>query len=45
VYVKSIDLTLDARPVPEVDELVSISMDLWAGEQGFERMEPGLAGV
>jgi formate dehydrogenase maturation protein FdhE len=45
VYVKSIDLTLDARQIPEVDDLVSISLDLWAAEQEFERLEPGLAGL
>jgi FdhE protein len=44
-YVKSIDLTLDARPIPEVDDLLSIALDLWAGEQGFTRIEPGLAGI
>jgi formate dehydrogenase maturation protein FdhE len=44
-YVKSIDLTLDARPIPEVDDLVSIAMDLWAIEQGFTRVEPGWAGI
>jgi formate dehydrogenase maturation protein FdhE len=44
-YVKSIDLSLDARPIPEVDDLVSLSMDLWAVEQGFSRIEPGLAGL
>ena len=44
-YVKSIDLSLDARRVPEIDELVSLSMDLWATEQGYSRMEPGLAGL
>jgi FdhE protein len=44
-YVKSIDLTLDARAIPEVDDLVSVGMDLWADEQGFVRIEPGLAGV
>jgi FdhE protein len=44
-YVKSIDLTLDARPVPEVDELLSLGMDLWAVEQGFTRIEPGLSGL
>jgi len=43
-YVKSIDLTLDARAVPEVDDLVSLSMDLWAAKEGFTRIEPGLAG-
>lgn len=44
-YVKSIDLTLDARPIPEVDDLVSLSLDLWAVQQGFSRIEPGLAGI
>ena len=44
-YIKSIDLSEDARPIPEVDDLVSLSMDLWAAEQGYERIEPGLAGI
>jgi hypothetical protein len=45
VYVKSIDLTLDARAVPEVDDLLSLAVDLWAVDQGYTRLEPGLAGV
>ena len=44
-YVKSIDLSLDARPIPEVDDLLSIALDVWAAEQGFTRIEPGLAGI
>ncbi len=44
-YVKSIDLSEDARPIPEVDDLLSLAMDLWAREQGFERIEPGIAGL
>lgn len=44
-YVKSIDLTKDARPVPAIDDLVSISMDLWAVDEGYTRIEVGLAGV
>ena len=44
-YVKSIDLSRDARPIPEVDDLVSIAMDLWAVEEGWTRIEPGLAGL
>ncbi|HEX9162283.1 MAG TPA: formate dehydrogenase accessory protein FdhE [Thermoanaerobaculia bacterium] len=44
-YVKSIDLAKDARPVPIVDDLVSIAMDLWAVDEGFTRIEPGLAGL
>ncbi len=44
-YVKSIDLSEDARPIPEVDDLATLAMDLWAVEQGFTRIEPGLAGL
>ncbi|MFL5313112.1 MAG: formate dehydrogenase accessory protein FdhE [Myxococcales bacterium] len=44
-YLKSIDLSLDARPIPEVDDLVSLALDLWAAEQGYQRIEPGLAGI
>ena len=44
-YVKSIDLTIDARAIPEVDDLLSLSMDLWAAEEGYVRIEPGLAGL
>ena len=44
-YLKSIDLTDDARRIPEVDDLASIALDLWASEQGYERLEAGLAGI
>jgi hypothetical protein len=44
-YVKSIDLTVDSLALPEVDDLTSLSMDLWAAEQGYQRLEPSLAGV
>jgi FdhE protein len=44
-YVKSIDLSRDGRLIPEVDELTSLALDLWAGEQGYARIEPGLAGL
>jgi formate dehydrogenase maturation protein FdhE len=44
-YVKSIDLTGDGRAIPEVDDLCSLSLDLWAAEQGYRRLEAGLAGI
>jgi formate dehydrogenase maturation protein FdhE len=44
-YVKSIDLTVDAKAIPEVDDLLSVGLDIWATEQGFSRIEPGLAGI
>ena len=44
-YVKSLDLSVDGNPIPEVDDLASIGMDLWAENEGFEWIEPGLAGL
>ena len=44
-YVKSIDLSQDGRLIPEVDDLASLGLDLWAVEQGYTRIEPGLAGL
>jgi formate dehydrogenase accessory protein FdhE len=44
-YLKSIDLTKDARPVPPVDELAAIPLDLWACEQGYRKIQPNLAGM
>jgi FdhE protein len=44
-YIKSIDLSEDARPIPEVDDLATLAMDLWAQERGLTRIEPGLAGI
>jgi formate dehydrogenase maturation protein FdhE len=44
-YLKSIDLTVDGLAIPEIDDLCSLSMDLWATDHGYERIEPSLAGV
>jgi FdhE protein len=44
-YLKSIDLTKDARLVPLVDELAAIPLDLWAREQGYYKIQPNLAGM
>ena len=44
-YLKSIDLTKDARLVPPVDELAAIPLDLWAREQGYRKIQPNLAGM
>ncbi|HET7292875.1 MAG TPA: formate dehydrogenase accessory protein FdhE [Vicinamibacteria bacterium] len=43
-YVKSIDLSLEAEAIPEIDDLASPALDLWAKGQGYGRLEPGLAG-
>ena len=45
VYLKSIDLTKDGRAVPEVDELASVVLDLWAAEHGYTKLQPNLFGM
>ena len=45
VYLKSIDLTKDSRAVPEVDELASVVLDIWAAEQGYTKLQPNLFGM
>ncbi len=44
-YLKSIDLTRNGLAVPEVDELASLSLDLWAAAQGYHRIQPNLFGA
>lgn len=44
-YLKAIDLTRNGRAVPEVDELASVSLDLWAAGQGYEKARPNLFGM
>ena len=41
-YLKTIDLTKDGRAVPVVDDLASISLDLWARDRGYTRLRASL---
>ena len=41
-YVKTIDLTRDAMACLIADDLASVSLDLWAREQGYHRVRPNL---
>jgi FdhE protein len=41
-YLKTIDLTKDGHAVPVVDDIASVTLDLWAGEQGYRRLRPNL---
>ena len=45
VYLKAIDLTRNGRAVPEVDELASVTLDLWAAEHGYTKLQPNLFGL
>lgn len=41
-YIKAIDLTVDGRAVPEVDEIAAIALDLWAAENGYTKLAANL---
>ncbi len=43
-YLKSFDMTADGLLVPEVDEVATIALDLWAAEQGYRKIKPNLMG-
>lgn len=44
-YLKSVDLTKEGRAVPEVDDLATAALDLWAAERGYHRLVPNLLRV
>jgi FdhE protein len=44
-YLKTIDATRDGRVVPVVDDVASVALDLWAREQGYERVRRNLVGI
>jgi len=41
-YIKTVDLRRRGDAVPVVDELASVELDLWAGEQGLTKATPNL---
>jgi FdhE protein len=44
-YLKSIDMTRNGLAVPEVDELASVPLDLWAAENNYTKLKPNLFGL
>ncbi|HEV3040889.1 MAG TPA: formate dehydrogenase accessory protein FdhE [Candidatus Angelobacter sp.] len=44
-YIKSIDLSKNGHAVPVVDELASVSLNLWAQENKYSKLSPNLFGV
>jgi formate dehydrogenase maturation protein FdhE len=38
-------MTKDGLAVPIVDELAAVSLDLWAADNGYQKLTPNLAGV
>lgn len=41
-YIKTVDLTKDGLAVPVVDDLATLSLDLWARDRGYQRFYPNL---
>jgi FdhE protein len=44
-YMKSIDLTKNGHAVPVVDEIATISLNLWAEENNYQKFGPNLFGM
>ncbi len=44
-YHHAIDLSKDPAAIPEVDELTALPLDIWAREQGYQKLHPNLAGI
>jgi len=43
-YLKSVDLTLDGLAVPEVDEVATAALDVWATEHGYSKIQSNIMG-
>ncbi len=44
-YLKTIDLTKDGLAVPLVDDIASVSLDLWARDRGYVRLRANVLGL
>jgi len=44
-YVKTVDLSRNGLAVPVVDELATVSLNLWAEEQGYTKVQLNLLGM
>jgi hypothetical protein len=44
-YMHVIHLGKDPLAIPDVDEIAGLPMDVWAAEQGFEKIHPNLIGI
>jgi|HubBroStandDraft_1064217.scaffolds.fasta_scaffold78480_1 FdhE protein len=44
-YLKSVDLTKDGFAVPDVDEIATVALNLWAEDQGYTKIETNVLGM
>lgn len=40
VYLKTLDASQDGTIIPEVDDIATLTLDLWAREHGYRRLRP-----
>ncbi len=45
VYLHVVDLGKDPTAIPEVDELAVLSLDVWARERGYRKVQTNLVGI
>jgi FdhE protein len=45
MYIKAVDLSRNGLAVPVVDELATVSLNLWAEEHGYTKVQLNLLGV
>jgi FdhE protein len=44
-YIKSVDLTKDGFAVPQVDEIATVALNLWADEHEYQKVETNILGM
>jgi FdhE protein len=45
MYIKAVDLSRNGLAVPVVDELATVSLNLWAEEHGYTKVQLNLLGM
>jgi FdhE protein len=43
-YLKSVDMTIEGRAEPLVDEVALAALDVWVSERGYQKIIPNLMG-
>jgi FdhE protein len=44
-YIKAVDLTVDGRAVPLVDEVATLALNIWAEEHGYSKVAPNIVAM
>jgi FdhE protein len=44
-YIKAVDLTVNGRAVPLVDEVATLALNIWAEEHGYSKVAPNIVAM